>query len=114
LTAALMTVFLASLIGLPLTAGFFGKFYIFKSAIDSELYWLAALGLLSSAIAAYYYLRIIVAMYMKPEAEFAPQLDAPAPAQQAVLWLTAAATLACGIFPGWLLDWATRSSGILR
>jgi NADH-quinone oxidoreductase subunit N len=113
-TAGLMTVFLASLIGLPLTAGFFGKFYIFKSAIDAELYWLAALGLLSSAIAAYYYLRVIVAMYMKPSAENAPALGAPAPSQQAVLWLTAAATLACGIFPGWLLDWATRSSGILR
>ena len=63
-TAGLMAVFLASLIGLPLTAGFFGKFYIFKSAIDAELYWLAGLGLLTSAVAAFYYLRIIVVIFL--------------------------------------------------
>ncbi|WP_238325789.1 NADH-quinone oxidoreductase subunit N [Bryobacter aggregatus] len=114
LTAALMSVFLASLIGLPLTAGFFGKFYIFKSAIDAELYWLAALGLLTSAVAAFYYLRIIVAMYMTPAAEDAPVLEAPATSLQAVLWISAVATIGFGIFPGWLLDWATRSSGLLR
>ncbi len=114
LTAALMTVFVASLIGLPLTAGFFGKFYIFKSAIDAEHYWLAGLGLLTSAVAAFYYLRIIVAMYMKPVSEDAPALDVPAPSLQAVLWISAAATIGFGIFPGWLLDWATRSSALLR
>ena len=114
LTAALMTVFIASLIGLPLTAGFFGKFYIFKSAIDAELYTLAALGLLTSAVAAFYYVRIIVAMYMKPAAEDAPTLEVPATSLQAVLWLSAAATIGFGIFPGWLLDWATRSSALLR
>ncbi len=113
-TAALMTVFVASLIGLPLTAGFFGKFYIFKSAIDAELYWLAALGLLSSAVAAFYYVRILVAMYMKPVAADAPALEAPAASLQAVLWLSAAATIGFGVFPGWLLDWATRSSALLR
>ena len=114
MTAALMSVFIASLIGLPLTSGFFGKFYIFKSAIDAELYWLAALGLLTSAVAAFYYLRVIVAMYMKPAPENAPDLAIPAPGLQAVLFLSAAATLGFGIFPGWLLDWATRSSGLLR
>lgn len=112
--AALMTIFLASLIGLPLTAGFFGKFYIFKSAIDSELYWLAALGLLSSTVAAFYYLRIIVVMYMKPVPENAKELAIPSPSLQAVLWVSAAITIAVGIFPGLLLDWATKSSAILR
>ncbi len=112
--AALMTVFMASLIGLPLTAGFFGKFYLFKSAIDAELYWLAALGLLSSAVAAFYYLRVIVAMYMRPSPEGATPLAVPAPTVQAVLWLSAAAVLGIGIFPGFLLDWATKSSGLLR
>lgn len=113
-TAALMAVFISSLIGLPLTAGFFGKFYIFKSAIDSEMYWLAALGLLTSAVAAFYYLRVIQAMYMEPVPENAPELAAPAPGLQAVLFLTAAATIGLGVFPGWLLDLATRSSGLLR
>lgn len=113
-TAALMTVFMASLIGLPLTAGFFGKFYIFKSAIDAELYWLAGLGLLTSAVAAFYYLRVIAAMYMKPSPEGAPEMAVPAASQQAVMFVAAALTIGFGIFPGWLLDWATRSSGLLR
>jgi NADH-quinone oxidoreductase subunit N len=114
LTAAFMAIYLASLIGLPLTAGFFGKFYIFKSAIDAELYWLAGLGLLSSAVAAFYYLRIIIAMYVKPAPEGAPALPVPALSLQAALVLSAALTLGFGIFPGWLLDWATRSSTLLR
>jgi NADH-quinone oxidoreductase subunit N len=114
LTAAFMAIYLASLIGLPLTAGFFGKFYIFKSAIDAELYWLAGLGLLTSAVAAFYYLRIIIAMYVKPAPEGAPALPAPAPSLQVALVLSAALTLGIGIFPGWLLDWATRSSSLLR
>lgn len=112
--AAMMTVFLASLIGVPLTAGFFGKFYIFKSAIDAELYWLAALGLLSSAVAAYYYLRIIVAMYMKPSPAGQEPVATPALGVQTVLWISAAAVLGIGIFPGILLDWVTKSSALLR
>jgi NADH-quinone oxidoreductase subunit N len=112
--AALMTVFLASLIGVPLTAGFFGKFYIFKSAIDAELYWLAGLGLLLSAVAASYYLRIIVAMYAKPAPPDSEPLPAPALSVQAVLWFSAAAVLGIGIFPSALLDWATKSSSLMR
>ncbi len=55
--AAMLTIFLLSLIGVPLTGGFFGKFYIFKAALDAHLVWLTVLGLLNSAVAAYYYLR---------------------------------------------------------
>lgn len=112
--AAMMTVFMASLMGLPLTAGFFGKFYIFKSAIDAELYWLAALGLLSSAVAAVYYLKIIVAMYMKPAPAGSEPLAAPALSVQTVLWISAAAVIGIGVFPGALLDWVTKSSALLR
>ena len=54
-----------SLIGVPLTGGFFGKFYIFKAALESKQVLLAVLGLLNSAVAAYYYLRILVVMYMQ-------------------------------------------------
>ena len=54
----MLTIFLLSLIGVPLTGGFFGKFYIFKAALESHLVWLTVLGLLNSAVAAYYYLRI--------------------------------------------------------
>ena len=68
-TAALLTIFLLSLIGVPLTGGFFGKFYIFKAALESHLVWLTVLGLLNSAVAAYYYLRILVVMYMHEPGE---------------------------------------------
>ena len=64
-TAALLAVFVFSLIGVPLTGGFFAKFYIFQAALDSHLVWLTILGLINSAIAAYYYLKIIVAIYMR-------------------------------------------------
>ena len=64
MTAAMLTIFLLSLIGVPLTGGFFGKFYIFKAALEANLVWLTVLGLLNSAVAAYYYLRIMVVMYM--------------------------------------------------
>src|SRR5690606_15384398 len=69
-----LTFFLISLAGVPPTAGFFGKMYIFQSAIGAELYWLAVLGLINSVIGAYYYLKVIVYMYMrepKPGAAFA-------------------------------------------
>ena len=65
----MLTIFLLSLIGVPLTGGFFGKFYIFKAALESHLVWLTVLGLLNSAVAAYYYLRILVMMYMHDPGE---------------------------------------------
>src|SRR5277367_1855596 len=68
-TAGLFAIFLLSLIGVPLTGGFFGKFYIFKAALDANLVWLAILGLLNSAVGAYYYLRVLVVMYMKEPGE---------------------------------------------
>ena len=67
--AAMLTIFLLSLIGVPLTGGFFGKFYIFKAALDSKLIWLTVIGLLNSAVAAYYYLRILVVMYFREPGE---------------------------------------------
>jgi len=105
--AALLTIFLLSLIGVPLTAGFFGKFYIFKAAIDSQLLWLTALGLLNSAVAAYYYLRVLVVMYMHdPETtDHAPEIPG---GLKITMWLTAATTLVLGIFPGLVLDFATK------
>jgi NADH-quinone oxidoreductase subunit N len=60
-----LTIFLLSLAGIPPTIGFFGKFYLFTSAIGEGLIWLAVWGVLNSVISAYYYLRPIVVMYMK-------------------------------------------------
>ncbi len=110
LTAAALTVFLLSLIGVPLTAGFFGKFYIFKAALESKLIWLAVLGLLNSAVAAYYYLRIMVVMYMQEPGEAVSRLE-PLPASlKAALIGPLAGVLALGIFPAALLEFAVRSA----
>jgi len=113
-TAALLSIFLLSLIGVPLTGGFFGKFYIFKAALDSHLVWLTVLGLLNSAVAAYYYLRILVMMYMREPGEAASRIQPLTPGLRAALVLPALGTLVLGIFPGWVLDFAGRSSVFVR
>ena len=114
LTAALLTVFLLSLIGVPLTGGFFGKFYIFKAALDANLVWLTVLGLLNSAVAAYYYLRIVVVMYMQPPAGDSDALEAPAAGISVTIWATAVATVLLGVAPGFVLDFAGRSASLAR
>ena len=114
LPAALFSLFLLSLIGVPLTGGFFGKFYIFKAALDSNLVWLAVFGLLTSAVGAYYYLRILVVMYMREPAEPAQTAPAVGPGMQAALWISAIGTLILGIFPSALLDFLRGSSTLAR
>src|SRR5258708_4748825 len=107
--AAMMTIFLLSLIGVPLTGGFFGKFYIFKAALDANLVWLTILGLLNSAIAAYYYLRVLVVMYMK-DPEGSDVLPPAGPALKIAVYGSAIATLLLGIFPSFVLDFASKSA----
>jgi NADH-quinone oxidoreductase subunit N len=113
-TAALFSIFLLSLIGVPLTGGFFGKFYIFKAALDADLVWLSILGLLSSAVAAYYYLRIMVVMYMHEPGESTLTLEPLSPGIRTTLWAAALGTLILGIFPSLLLNFANRSSALLK
>jgi NADH-quinone oxidoreductase subunit N len=113
-TAALLAVFLLSLIGVPLTGGFFGKFYIFKAALDANLIWLTVLGLLNSAVAAYYYLRIIVVMYMQAPADGAEKLPAPSAGIAVTIWGTALGTLLLGVFPSVVLDFAGKSAALMR
>jgi NADH-quinone oxidoreductase subunit N len=114
LAAAMFTIFLLSLIGVPLTGGFFGKFYIFKAALDSHLIWLSVLGLLNSAVGAYYYLRILVVMYMHEPGEAVEASEPLAPSLGLALILPALGTLVLGIFPGWFLEFATKSATILK
>jgi NADH-quinone oxidoreductase subunit N len=114
LTAAMFSIFLLSLIGVPLTGGFFGKFYIFKAALDSHLVWLAVLGLLNSAVAAYYYLRILVMMYMREPSEAVNDVEPLTPALRAGLILPALGTLFLGIFPSWVLNFASKSATLVR
>jgi NADH-quinone oxidoreductase subunit N len=110
-TAALLSIFLLSLIGVPLTGGFFGKFYIFKAALQSHLVWLSVLGLLNSAVAAYYYLRILVMMYMHEPSEAVKSVEPLPLGLGAALVLPAAGTLLLGIFPTVLLQFADVSAG---
>jgi NADH-quinone oxidoreductase subunit N len=113
-TAALLSIFLLSLIGVPLTAGFFGKFYIFRAALQADLVWLTVLGLLTSAVAAYYYLRIIVIMYMQEPAEATADLPPLSGGLGATVWISALGTLVLGIFPSLILNFAGNSALLAR
>ncbi len=113
-TAALLAIFLLSLIGVPLTGGFFGKFYIFKAALQSNLMWLTVLGLLNSAVAAYYYLRILVMMYMREPGEAASGAEPLGIGMKAALVLPALGTLFLGIFPSAVLNFASKSAALMR
>lgn len=73
-----MTVFLLSLAGVPPTAGFIGKLYLFKAAVGAQLYPLAIIGILTSVMGAFYYLRVVVEMYMKPAEGSEEPIAAPA------------------------------------
>src|SRR6266852_2898808 len=99
--AAALGVYLLSLLGLPVTAGFFGKFYIFKAAVNSHLLWLAVLMAINSIIGAYYYLRVIVLMYMRePSAEATALGSVRFPlGVSVVLFVTFAGTILFGVYP---------------
>ncbi len=77
LLAATLTIFLLSLIGIPMTGGFFAKFYVFSAAVKANLIWLTIIGVVNSAIGAYYYLRIIVVMYMRESRKKVPVTPSP-------------------------------------
>jgi NADH-quinone oxidoreductase subunit N len=110
--ALAFSLFLLSLAGVPPTAGFFGKFYIFRAAIfgGGGLYWLSVIGLLNSVVGAYYYLRVIVYMYMREPAPGAP-IAVPMRSGYVAFALLACAilVLALGIFPGSSLDLALHA-----
>jgi NADH-quinone oxidoreductase subunit N len=106
-----MTVFLLSLAGVPPTAGFFGKFFLFKTAVvNPSLIWLVVLGLLTSVVSVFYYLRIVVAMYFRdpvPEdADFSPLRSAPV---HVALVTAALFVLAVGLYPTSLWNLALRA-----
>jgi NADH-quinone oxidoreductase subunit N len=103
-----MLLFMLSLGGIPPTAGFMGKFWLFGAAIDAQCYWLAMFGVLNSAISLYYYVRVVVFMYIKRDV--AGSEPTTSPALGLVLGLTIAATLVLGIYPRLLFDVAAASA----
>jgi NADH-quinone oxidoreductase subunit N len=108
LLAAAMTIFMLSLTGMPPTLGLIGKFYLFRTAIEGGFVGLAVIGVLTSLVSAYYYLRVVVTMYMRdgePETTREPWLD--------LTWAAAAlATVALSFLPAILFSWA--SGAVMR
>lgn len=108
--ALAFSVFLLSLAGVPPAAGFFGKLYIFTAATEAGLYWLTVLGLLNSAVAAYYYLRVMVYMYMREPVAGAPvAVPMRSSMVNVALLLAAAAVALLGIFPTRALELAASA-----
>ena len=109
LLAATLTIFLLSLIGIPITGGFFAKFYVFSAALQAKLVGLVIIGVLNSAVGSYYYLRIIVVMYMRE-----PRQEAPVPRIPVglgfALAISLVTTIYLGVLPSRVLDYASRTA----
>jgi NADH-quinone oxidoreductase subunit N len=114
--ALCFSLFLLSLLGLPATGGFLGKFFAFQSALevrDPRLVWLVVIAAINSVIGAYYYLRVIITMYFEePSSDYAP--SPVAPALGFALFLAAAGTLYLGILPGHIWGLAKAAADSLH
>jgi NADH-quinone oxidoreductase subunit N len=108
MAAAAMLIFLLSLAGVPPTAGFVGKLYLFGAAIEQGYIWLAVIAVINSAISVFYYMKVVVAMYMR---DLPPQGLALSPSRplRVALFVTLIGTVAIGIYPGPFLELARAS-----
>jgi NADH-quinone oxidoreductase subunit N len=106
-----MLIFMLSLGGIPPTAGFMGKFWLFGAAIESGYVWLAVIGVLNSALSLYYYVRIVVFMYVKKETTGSEPVTSPALAL--TLGAAVLATILLGIYPRQLFEFAEVSARAL-
>ena len=103
-----MTIFMLSLGGIPPTAGFFGKFYVFRAALEKPtLIWLVIIAVLNSVVSVYYYLRVVTAMYFREVGREAKPLRATS--VSAALLIAALGVLVIGILPTWLVDVANAA-----
>lgn len=116
--AACFSLFLLSLLGLPATAGFLGKFFAFQSALDAHtmhgaaIVWLVVIAAINSVIGAYYYLRVMISMYFaEPSKDYAP--SSVAPALSFAIFVAAAGTLYLGLLPARVLDFARAAADSL-
>jgi len=113
--AFLMLAFMASLAGIPPTAGFIGKFYLFMAAVKADLAWLAVVGVLFAAVSAYYYLRVVMVMYMRePETAGAESRLVTSPTLAVALACAFAGVLVFGLYPNPLVSFATQAVLALR
>ena len=117
LVGVAMGVFMFALAGFPPLGGFFGKYFVFAAAVDSGLVWLAVIGVLASVVSAYYYLRVLVALWMRSPEE-APEAvrQAPfavAPGTALVLVVCAVGLLALGVVPGFVTGFTDAFFGAM-
>lgn len=109
--AGAMALFMISLAGLPPTAGFFAKFYVFSAAVQAGWLGLVIVGVLASVVSVYYYLRVVYYIYMRPmEVERSLHIS---PLALASLALAAVGILALGVYPAWALDWLSQTLAAL-
>jgi NADH-quinone oxidoreductase subunit N len=107
-TALAMTIFMLSLGGIPPTAGFFGKFYVFRAALEKPtLVWLVVIAVINSVISVFYYLRVVTAMYFREVGR--EQRPLRSTSVSAALLIATVAVLLIGILPTWLVNVANAS-----
>ena len=112
-TAGVFTLFLLAFAGIPLTSGFMGKFAVFSAAVANGAWVLALVGVLASAVAAFFYIRVIVLMYFTEPTGSEAVVEAPGIGTTFAIMLSAVITLILGLAPSLLLDSATAASVFL-
>lgn len=114
LVAAVFAVFLLAFAGIPLTSGFSGKFAVFKAAADGGAGSLVVVGVISSAIAAFFYIRVIVLMFFSEPKADGPTVAVPSPLTMATIGVGVAVTLVLGVAPQYFLDLASQAGVFVR
>ncbi|GCD36747.1 NADH-quinone oxidoreductase subunit N [Streptomyces chrestomyceticus JCM 4735] len=114
LTAAVFAVFLLAFAGIPLTSGFTGKFAVFKAAAESGAGWLVVVGVVSSAIAAFFYIRVIVLMFFNEPKADGPTVAVPSPLTMTAIAVGVVVTLVLGLAPQYFLDLAGQAGVFVR
>ncbi|MFI5764727.1 MULTISPECIES: NADH-quinone oxidoreductase subunit NuoN [unclassified Streptomyces] len=114
LTAAVFAVFLLAFAGIPLTSGFAGKFAVFKAAAEGGAGALVVVGVISSAIAAFFYIRVIVLMFFSEPKADGPTVAVPSPLTMTTIAVGVAVTVVLGVAPQYFLDLAGSASTFVR
>ncbi|MFE0376433.1 NADH-quinone oxidoreductase subunit NuoN [Streptomyces inhibens] len=114
LVAAVFAIFLLAFAGIPLTSGFAGKFAVFKAAAQSGAGWLVVVGVISSAIAAFFYIRVIVLMFFNEPKADGPTVAVPSPLTSTAIAIGVTATLVLGLAPQYFLDLAGQAGVFVR
>ncbi|MDQ0844388.1 NADH-quinone oxidoreductase subunit NuoN [Streptomyces sp. V1I6] len=114
LVAAVFAVFLLAFAGIPLTSGFAGKFAVFKAAAEGGAGALVVVGVISSAIAAFFYIRVIVLMFFSEPKPEGPTVAVPSPLTMTTIGVGVAVTLVLGLAPQYFLDLASQAGVFVR